>query len=69
MNTWAIGLFGSKLPCSAVIQTHCAVNPDAVAVIPDLIRDPWIAGLARNDNYVARNDNYVACNDNLVSLQ
>jgi hypothetical protein len=34
-----------------------------VIVIPDLIRDPWIAGRARNDKFEGCNDKPQARND------
>ena len=34
-----------------------------VIVIPDSIRDPWIAGRARNDKPEVRNDKPAARND------
>ncbi len=40
---------GVSLPLADVIA-------DFLTVIPDLIRDPWIAGQARNDNSVVRDD-------------
>src|SRR5215208_2396177 len=36
-----------------VLQPRKAVIQSKEAVIPDLIRDPWIAGQARNDNAVS----------------
>ncbi len=33
-----------------------------VIVIPDLIRDPWIAGRARNDKFEGCNDKFEGCN-------
>ena len=34
-----------------------------VIVIPDLIRDPWIAGRARNDKFEGRNEKFEGRND------
>ena len=34
-----------------------------VIVIPDSIRDPWIAGRARNDKFEGRNDKFEGRND------
>ena len=39
------------------------VIPDSVNVIPDLIRDPWIAGQARNDKFEGCNEKFEGCND------
>jgi len=40
-------------------EVFVIVIPDPVNVIPDLIRDPWIAGRARNDKPEDRNDEAV----------
>jgi hypothetical protein len=39
------------------------VIPDSVNVIPDLIRDPWIAGQARNDKFEGCNEKFEGRND------
>ena len=39
------------------------VIPDSVNVIPDLIRDPWLAGQARNDKFEGCNDKFEGRND------
>ena len=51
-------------------EVFVIVIPDSVNVIPDLIRDPWIAGAGtpdlirgRNDKFEGRNDKSQAHND------
>jgi len=49
------GMVGSAI-VRQLQSTQNAVIPDTKAVIPDSIRDPWIADQVRNDNPEARND-------------
>ena len=44
-------------------EVFVIVIPDSVNVIPDLIRDPWIAGQARNDKFEGCNEKLEGRND------
>ena len=44
-------------------EVFVIVIPDSVNVIPDLIRDPWIAGQARNDKFEGCNEKFEGRND------
>ena len=46
-----------------VIPDSVNVILDSVNVIPDLIRDPWSAGQARNDKFEGCNEKFEGCND------
>ena len=47
-------------------EVFVIVIPDSVNVIPDSIRDPWIAGRARNDKFEGCNDKPEDRNDQAV---
>jgi hypothetical protein len=46
-----------------VIPDSVNVILDSVNVILDLIRDPWIAGQARNDKFEGCNEKFEGCNE------